>query len=132
MVEKCRTDMTLNLLVHRASDLEAQIRALQYRNLSPEDFELLCSLEESLKSPTIRKRNNYILTQLPKRKAHECNLETCSICLAGSMGDEDITELPCGHLFHTKCIEPWLTECRNHCPMCNVAIEPPADFNEEQ
>ncbi|KAI4319549.1 hypothetical protein MLD38_033134 [Melastoma candidum] len=48
----------------------------------------------------------------------------CSICLADYKGGDSIRLLPeCGHLFHPKCIDPWL---RSHptCPVCRTSPMP--------
>ena len=34
--------------------------------------------------------------------------ESCSICLGEYAGDDVIVKLPCGHIFHSGCIENWL------------------------
>ena len=41
----------------------------------------------------------------------------CSICLGEVQGEEATRKLPCGHVFHVDCIDPWLLQC-NNCPLC--------------
>lgn len=44
--------------------------------------------------------------------------ETCTICLGGLI---KATRLPCGHVFHERCIVKWLK--RNHvCPLCRFEL----------
>ncbi|KAL6997908.1 RING-H2 finger protein atl70 [Sarracenia purpurea var. burkii] len=48
----------------------------------------------------------------------------CSICLADYKGSDMLRVLPdCGHLFHLKCVDPWL---RLHptCPVCRTSPVP--------
>ncbi len=52
-----------------------------------------------------------------KSKALHCN-STCSICLEDFELKEELRVLPCGHLFHTECIVPWLTTRAANCPLC--------------
>lgn len=33
-----------------------------------------------------------------------------------------LTELPCRHRFHTSCVEEWLLERSNSCPLCREPI----------
>jgi len=51
------------------------------------------------------------------------SMETCSICLEPFACKECMRRLPCRHLFHTTCIDHWLTSCSNLCPECNVSVE---------
>ena len=44
----------------------------------------------------------------------------CSICLK-EFSNEGVT-LPCAHLFHKKCIMPWLQH-HNSCPCCRAPVE---------
>ena len=41
----------------------------------------------------------------------------CSICLESYKFSSIIKILPCGHLYHSKCIEDWL-KISNVCPFC--------------
>ncbi|GFH51526.1 hypothetical protein CTEN210_08002 [Chaetoceros tenuissimus] len=50
--------------------------------------------------------------------------ESCSICICEYDHGEELRLLPvCGHIFHTECIVPWLTEKRNTCPLCQQKVE---------
>lgn len=44
--------------------------------------------------------------------------DTCAICLDTLEDDEDIRGLTCGHVFHSVCLDPWLTTRRACCPLC--------------
>lgn len=44
--------------------------------------------------------------------------ETCCICLDNYKRGHVITILPCKHIFHKKCIRPWLEEQNRVCPIC--------------
>jgi len=53
--------------------------------------------------------------------------ERCSICL--EVFTKTVTQAPCGHLFHKKCIREWLLNTKKDCPMCRFkvyAAPPPA------
>jgi len=45
--------------------------------------------------------------------------ERCLVCLSDYEAQEEARKLVnCGHLFHKDCIDQWLTEGRNSCPLC--------------
>lgn len=46
-------------------------------------------------------------------------IETCSICLNNFEHTCFLLELKCLHIFHMKCIKPWL-ELHRSCPLCRV------------
>lgn len=48
------------------------------------------------------------------------NLE-CSICLVDFEDQDDVSPLPCNHLFHKSCIEEWCTY-KPDCPNCREKI----------
>ena len=46
---------------------------------------------------------------------------TCSICLCEYEKGENLTMLPCKHVFHQDCINSW-TEHNTRCPLCNADL----------
>ena len=44
-------------------------------------------------------------------------MPSCHICITDFEMKENGMFLPCGHIYHPKCIEPWLKE-HNTCPVC--------------
>lgn len=59
---------------------------------------------------------------LPKVPAGELEATECSICLEDLRPTDLVSQLPCGHVFHSECASRWLTECRSVCPLCNTAV----------
>ncbi|KAI4348864.1 hypothetical protein L6164_009533 [Bauhinia variegata] len=48
----------------------------------------------------------------------------CSICLRDYKNTDMLRQLPdCGHLFHIKCIDPWL-RLNPSCPLCRTSPMP--------
>lgn len=51
------------------------------------------------------------------------NSDFCSICQETYDNDNNqVKILSCGHFFHYTCIEPWLLNCSNLCPICRNKI----------
>lgn len=53
---------------------------------------------------------------------HIKNETDCSVCQERFQDKEKASSLPCNHLFHKDCIEPWL-QLHNACPVCRKPIE---------
>jgi len=53
------------------------------------------------------------------KKGADGKLETpiCSICCSNITLKEQFQLIPCGHMYHPKCIQPWFEE-NNTCPVC--------------
>ncbi|TGO33222.1 hypothetical protein BHYA_0259g00040 [Botrytis hyacinthi] len=50
---------------------------------------------------------------------------TCPVCLDDfKNGTTLIRELPCGHIFHPECIDPFLGNNSSLCPMCKKSVLP--------
>ncbi|GMH00196.1 hypothetical protein Nepgr_002035 [Nepenthes gracilis] len=48
----------------------------------------------------------------------------CSVCLNEFVDPDILRLLPvCNHVFHSDCVDPWLT-CRATCPVCRANLEP--------
>ena len=45
----------------------------------------------------------------------------CSICLDSYREGDKLTCLPCGHKFHSACLDPWVLTCGD-CPYCRSVI----------
>ena len=59
----------------------------------------------------------------------------CSICMeTGLEGNDNFVKLPCGHTFHTICIDSWIVKSKNkQCPSCNQEINSNAkNFHQEE
>ena len=68
-------------------------------------------------------------------KAAYTSCTMCSICICEFEEGEELRLLPaCGHIFHTECILPWLTEKKNACPLCQkkVKVISNADDTEDE
>ena len=44
----------------------------------------------------------------------------CQICLEDFSEKEQLRKLHCGHSFHAKCVDEWLTEKSRSCPICRA------------
>ncbi|KAK9474068.1 uncharacterized protein V1510DRAFT_401556 [Dipodascopsis tothii] len=49
---------------------------------------------------------------------------TCAICLDDFVEGTVVRELPCQHIFHTNCIDPFLQNLSPLCPMCKRSALP--------
>ncbi|KAE8163645.1 hypothetical protein BDV40DRAFT_287537 [Aspergillus tamarii] len=56
----------------------------------------------------------------------------CAICMDPFEGDTYIRPLTCGHIFHSSCVDPWLTRRRASCPLCNKSFGDQGASNREE
>ncbi|KAF7653945.1 hypothetical protein LDENG_00076770 [Lucifuga dentata] len=54
-------------------------------------------------------------------KEMESDFDNCAVCIEGYKPNDVIRILPCGHVFHKHCVDPWLQDHRT-CPMCKMNI----------
>mmetsp|Transcript_3248 Transcript_3248/g.6057 ORF Transcript_3248/g.6057 Transcript_3248/m.6057 type:complete len:350 (-) Transcript_3248:147-1196(-) len=46
----------------------------------------------------------------------------CVICMEDFEEGEQLRALPCRHGFHARCIDPWLSNHSDRCPICNQSM----------
>ncbi|XP_066891675.1 RING finger protein 150 isoform X2 [Kogia breviceps] len=54
-------------------------------------------------------------------KETEPDFDNCAVCIEGYKPGDVVRILPCRHLFHKSCVDPWLLDHRT-CPMCKMNI----------
>lgn len=96
---------------------------LQYRDLRPEDFELLLKLDEGIPRRGTLPAN--FSAALPRCSAGTCGAKECGVCLQPLEPETTVSRLPCEHSFHPECISRWLTDFRSTCPLCTTQVVPP-------
>ena len=47
---------------------------------------------------------------------------SCCVCLDDYDNGDKLIILPCKHMFHSRCIKPWLTERQATCPLCKASV----------
>ncbi|KAG7263101.1 hypothetical protein CRUP_003637 [Coryphaenoides rupestris] len=54
-------------------------------------------------------------------KEIDSEFDSCAVCIESYKPNDVVRILPCRHLFHKHCIDPWLQDQRT-CPMCKTNI----------
>jgi len=99
-----------------------QLADLMSRDLTPEDYELLLLLDETVAKKTIE-TTKIIQLQKIHYSSSESLQSTCAICMVNYDPEEEITQLPCKHTYHSPCIEKWLSSANVTCPLDNIPVE---------
>uniref|UniRef100_A0A0B7A9U5 RING-type domain-containing protein n=1 Tax=Arion vulgaris TaxID=1028688 RepID=A0A0B7A9U5_9EUPU len=67
------------------------------------------------------------ITRIPQRtikigdKELDSDYDQCAVCIEPYKFHDVIRTLPCRHVFHKSCVDPWLLDQRS-CPMCKMDI----------
>jgi len=99
-----------------------QVSDLLSRELTPEDYELLLRLDESVEQ---RPGHTADASRVDALSEHvvESNEDVgfkCAVCFDVFVSGELAKRLQCSHMFHTDCISMWLVHSKNSCPVCNA------------
>ncbi|XP_015278247.1 PREDICTED: E3 ubiquitin-protein ligase RNF149 [Gekko japonicus] len=54
-------------------------------------------------------------------KELDVDAENCAVCIENYKPKDTVRILPCKHVFHKTCIDPWLVDHRT-CPMCKLDV----------
>ena len=95
---------------------------LQHRDLTPEDYELLLLLDESVAPKTVSENLLQSLAVVTVEAAEAVG-ELCSICMEVYLASQTVKKLPCTHFFHEQCIDMWLSNSSLNCPLDGLAVE---------
>ncbi|OVA07185.1 zinc finger protein [Macleaya cordata] len=80
-------------------------------------------IEVGLDEATLKSFPKLLYSEAKLRNKHATNT-CCSICLADYNSTDTLRLLPdCGHLFHLKCVDPWLKQ-HPTCPVCRSSPIP--------
>jgi len=104
---------------------EQEVCDLFYRDITPEDYDLLLRLDEPL--PKRRAGGEEALERLLTKARYERRHAVCGVCLMPTEDADDVAAVRCPaeHEFHRACISKWLSECKNSCPVCNADLAEP-------
>merc|ERR1712146_152047 len=103
-----------------ASVLQKLYGELHHRRAQPDDIEPMRLLDEVHPTPTGLQRA--FLVQLPRLDGTSSDMDACSICLKEDLHHTLLTQLPCDHTFCTCCIQRWLSEKKDQCPLCKATV----------
>eukprot|EP00043_Microstomoeca_roanoka_P007256 m.69919 g.69919 ORF g.69919 m.69919 type:complete len:344 (-) comp13755_c2_seq1:76-1107(-) len=56
-----------------------------------------------------------------KTEEEDSSHDQCAICIQDYEEGDVVRELPCEHLFHQVCVDPWLLE-HSSCPLCKRSV----------
>ncbi|CAN0398548.1 unnamed protein product, partial [Laminaria digitata] len=108
--------------VATGEEVSEAVRALQFQDIDENDFETLLALDEAGGAEGGCCAGGRGLTERAveevlesARAAGQRLTESCAICMSDFELDEEISILPCRHVFHGECIRKWLV-LRNRCP----------------
>lgn len=95
---------------------------LQHRDLTPEDYELLLMLDDSVAAKTVSQSLLQSLIVMTVEEAKTVG-DLCSICMEIYYATQTVKQLPCSHVFHEGCIDMWLSNSSLNCPLDGLAVE---------
>ena len=102
------------------TDLISILINIQHREITPEDFDLLLRLDESVAPKTISKSTlDSFCTDIAR---DEHINDVCSVCLDNYVIGQQRKYLPCGHIFHSNCIDNWLSNASRNCPLDGMEV----------
>ncbi len=98
-----------------------QLLELQTRDLTPEDYERLLMLDNTVKPKTL---SEDALAKFARSSASAQHTEQlCTVCQMNYCEGEQLCTLKCGHYFHADCITQWLGNASTKCPIDGLSLQ---------
>jgi len=106
-----------------------------YVDVSELDYEQMLELEEQVgkvkkhvvpvdKIDTVGELTRWEMSEEDIEKKEIVSDEMmCAICRCEFKTGDELRVLPCNHKYHRKCVDYWLTECRDICPECTQKVK---------
>eukprot|EP01116_Phalansterium_solitarium_P022945 TRINITY_DN778_c0_g1_i1.p1 TRINITY_DN778_c0_g1~~TRINITY_DN778_c0_g1_i1.p1 ORF type:complete len:268 (-),score=65.26 TRINITY_DN778_c0_g1_i1:615-1418(-) len=97
------------------------LEAMQFRELTPEDYELLCKLDDTVEKKTVPAS---AIDAFPTRVFDStcAAADSCRVCMVDYEDGDALRTLPCGHSFHADCIRTWLAGSSVNCPIDGLPV----------
>ena len=106
------------------SKVEQDIIDQLYPDPDKMTYEQLLELEENVGNVSkglTKKQIKKIPKVLYNRNKFKNDDNKCVVCQYEFKNGEEVTKLSCGHLFHSECVDTWLSK-NKVCPMCHKEI----------
>ena len=106
------------------SKIEEDIINQLYPDPDKMTYEQLLEMEENMGSVSkglTKKQISKIPKIIYNKNRFKKDDNKCVVCQYEFKNGENVTKLTCGHLFHTNCVDTWLSK-NKVCPMCHKEI----------
>nr|CAJ2467824.1 unnamed protein product [Leishmania braziliensis] len=104
---------TNSMVFHNVGDL-------QYREINPEDYDALLTLDNDKRRPLGEEELRGLSVEYFSLRARRN--DSCPVCLCGFGASSRCIALPCGHTMHHKCGFKWFSELSDVCPIDNQKV----------
>ncbi|KAK3728675.1 hypothetical protein RRG08_041859 [Elysia crispata] len=111
---------------HLDFDLASFLISLQHREMTPEDYDMLLRLDDTVKPKTVSMN---VLETLktdivgPGDVGKDDEIVLCAICMDPYISGDKRKFLPCGHDFHASCVDTWLKNSSMNCPLDGLPVD---------
>ncbi|KAK3594714.1 hypothetical protein CHS0354_001537 [Potamilus streckersoni] len=96
---------------------------MHHRELTPEDYETLLLLDESVSPRTVSETSlSKFRTDTVKEESTE---DRCAVCMIAYTVGQERKFLPCNHVFHSSGIDMWLLNSSRNCPIDGLPVRDP-------
>lgn len=106
----------LTISIPRLDSTESTETMSETTDLETEDSNQIEFSEDVASCTILKKLNQFYVNK------RTCPIDDCAICLDGFKAKQRCRELPCGHIFHKKCVDRWLKK-NPRCPICRHCLQ---------